>query len=358
MTANGWLQILFYSVLLLARRRSRWACTWSGCTTARCAGSRRSSGSSTACAASIPRRTSTGPAMPGACCSSASRRMLLTYVVLRLQHVLPLNPQGLPAVPDRQAFETAASFTTNTNWQSYVGRVDDVVLLADDAARVPQLRVGGGRHGGRGGAGRAASRAARRGRLGNFWVDLVRGTLYVLLPLSLVLALILVQQGVIQNFKPYLEVTTLEGAKQTIAMGPGGEPGERSSSSAPTAAASSTPTRRIRSRTRRRGPTSWSMFAIFVIPPALTYTLRPDGEEPGSTAGRCGRRCSSLFFGGVTTAYWAEARGNPIHAARGVDVVASADEPRRQHGGQGGPLRHRQLRAVRHGHDRRLVRRP
>ena len=151
--------------------------------------------------------------------------MLLTYVALRLQHLLPLNPQRLPAVPDRQAFETAASFTTNTNWQSYGGEttmsyfsqmtqlafhnfVSAAVGIAVAVALV-----------------RGIARRVGAGRLGNFWVDLVRGTLYVLLPLSLVLALVLVQQGVIQNFKPYLDVTTLEGAKQTHRDGPGGEPG-------------------------------------------------------------------------------------------------------------------------------------
>ena len=117
--------------------------------------------------------------------------MLLTYVVLRLQHVLPLNPQAMPAVPDRQAFETAASFTTNTNWQSYGGEttmsyfsqmtqlafhnfISAAVGMAVAVALV-----------------RGIARRGRRGRrIGNFWVDLVRGTLYVLLPLSLVVALI------------------------------------------------------------------------------------------------------------------------------------------------------------------------
>ena len=79
--------------------------------------------------------------------------MLLTYAILRLQHVLPLNPQGLGAVTDRQAFETAASFTTNTDWQSYAGEVDDVVPVADDAARGPQLHLRRRRHGARRGAG-------------------------------------------------------------------------------------------------------------------------------------------------------------------------------------------------------------
>src|SRR5262245_51334208 len=145
--------------------------------------------------------------------------MLLTYLVLRLQAVLPLNPAHMPAVPDRQAFETAASFTTNTNWQSYSGEstmsyLSQMTQLAfhNFASAAVGMAV----------AVAFVRGVARRsaGRLGNFWVDLVRCTLYVLLPLSLVVALIMTQQGVIQNFKPYLELTTLEGAKQTIAMGP------------------------------------------------------------------------------------------------------------------------------------------
>ncbi|MEQ1693130.1 MAG: potassium-transporting ATPase subunit KdpA, partial [Gemmatimonas sp.] len=148
--------------------------------------------------------------------------MLLTYVALRLQHLLPLNPQQLPAVVDRQAFETAASFTTNTNWQSYVGETTmsyfsqmtqlafhNFISAAVGIAVAVALVRGIARRG-----------EQARGRLGNFWVDLTRGTLYVLLPLSLVFSLVLVQQGVIQNFDPYLDITTLEDAKQTIAMGP------------------------------------------------------------------------------------------------------------------------------------------
>ncbi len=148
--------------------------------------------------------------------------MLLTYAVLRLQHLLPLNPQHLGAVVDRQAFETAASFTTNTNWQSYSGEstmsyfsqmtqlaFHNFVSGALGIAVAVALVRGIARRGGE-----------ARGRLGNFWVDLTRGTLYVLLPLSLVMALALVQQGAIQNFKSYVEVTTLEGVKQVLAMGP------------------------------------------------------------------------------------------------------------------------------------------
>ena len=145
--------------------------------------------------------------------------MLLTYAALRLQHLLPLNPQKFPGVTSRQSFETAASFTTNTNWQSYSGE-----STMSYFSQMTQLAF---HNFASAAVGMAIAVAVVRGlvrrsagKLGNFWVDTVRGTLYVLLPLSLLLSLVLVQQGVIQNFKAYLDITTLEGAKQTLAMGP------------------------------------------------------------------------------------------------------------------------------------------
>jgi potassium-transporting ATPase potassium-binding subunit len=250
--------------------------------------------------------------------------MLLTYLALRAQHLLPLNPQQLPAVPDRQAFETAASFTSNTNWQSYSGEVTMSYL-----SQMSQLAF----HNFTSAAvGMALAVAlvrgiARRsaGRLGNFWADLVRGILYVLLPISLVLALIMVQQGAIQNFAPYLEVTTLEGAKQTIAMGPvasqeaikqlGTNGGGFFNANAAHPFENPTPWSNF-----------WSMFAIFAIPSALTYLLgRMVNRQRHGWA--VWAAMFILFFAGVTTAYWAEARGNPIHAARGVDVVTTAANP-------------------------------
>ena len=145
--------------------------------------------------------------------------MLLTYIALRLQALLPLNPQGMAALPPRQAFETAASFTTNTNWQSYSGEstmsyLSQMMQLAFHNFVSSAVGMGVAVALVRGISRRSA------GKLGNFWVDTVRGTLYVLLPFSLVFALLLVQQGAIQNFRPYVELTTLEGAKQVLAMGP------------------------------------------------------------------------------------------------------------------------------------------
>jgi K+-transporting ATPase ATPase A chain len=253
--------------------------------------------------------------------------MLLTYVVLRLQHVLPLNPQGLAAVTDRQAFETSASFTTNTNWQSYVGEqvmsyfsqmtqlaFHNFASAAVGVAVAVAFVRGIARRGGE-----------AKGRIGNFWVDLVRGTLYVFLPLCLVLSLLFVQQGMIQNFKPYLEVTTLEGAKQTIAMGPvasqeiikqlGTNGGGFFNANAAHPFENPTPWTNF-----------WSMFTIFMIPSALTYLLgRMVGRQRHGWA--VWAAMFVLFFGGVTTAYWAEARGNPIHAERGLDLATTAVNP-------------------------------
>jgi K+-transporting ATPase ATPase A chain len=250
--------------------------------------------------------------------------LLLTYAALRLQHLLPLNPQGLAAVPARQSFETAASFATNTNWQSYAGETTMSYL-----SQMTQLAV----HNFTSAAvGMALAVAlvrgiARRsaGRLGNFWADLVRGTLYVLLPLSLVVALVMAQQGVIQNLDPYLQVTTLEGGRQTIAMGP-----VASQEAIKQLGTNGGGFFNANAAHPFENPTPWtnfcSMVAIFAIPSAFTYLLgRMVRNQRHGWA--LWAAMLVLFLGGVTTAYWAEARGNPIHAARGVDVVASAGNP-------------------------------
>jgi K+-transporting ATPase ATPase A chain len=250
--------------------------------------------------------------------------MLLTYVVLRLQHLLPFNPQALPAVTDRQSFETAASFTTNTNWQSYSGEStmsyfsqmtqlafhNFMSAAAGVAVAVAVIR-GIARH--------------SAGKLGNFWTDLVRGTLYLFLPLCLLFALFLLQQGVIQNFKPYLTVTTLEGAKQVIAMGP---------------VASQEVIKQLGTNGGGffnanaahpfENPTPWSnflsLFMIFAIPSALVYAF---GRMVKNVRHGWAVWAAMflLFIGGTTVTYWAEARGNPIHAARGIDVATSDVNP-------------------------------
>jgi potassium-transporting ATPase potassium-binding subunit len=250
--------------------------------------------------------------------------MLFTYAGLRLQHLLPLNPQHLGPVVDRQAFETAASFTTNTNWQSYSGETtmsyfSQMTQLAFHNFMSAAVGVAVAVALARGIVRRSA------GRLGNFWVDLVRGTLYLFLPLSALLALLFVQQGVIQTFGHYVTVTTLEGAKQVLAMGP-----VASQEAIKQLGTNGGGFFNANSAHPFENPTPWTnfwqMLAIFAIPAALTYTY-----------GRMAKNAKHgwalwvamyvLFASGVTTAYWAEARGNPIHAARGVDIVASATNP-------------------------------
>ena len=145
--------------------------------------------------------------------------MGLTYAILRLQHLLPLNPAGMGVVVPHLAFNTAMSFTTNTNWQSYGGEstmsyLSQMVALVMhnffSAAVGISVAVA-----------LVRSLAMKEGKgIGNFWADMIRCNLYLLLPLSIVFALVLISQGMIQNFMPYQDVTTLEGAKQTIAMGP------------------------------------------------------------------------------------------------------------------------------------------
>lgn len=253
--------------------------------------------------------------------------MLLTYTVLRLQGMLPLNPQNLAAVPDRQAFETAASFTTNTNWQSYSGEstmsylsqmtqlaLHNFISAAVGMAVAVAFVRGIARQGGE-----------ARGRLGNFWTDLTRGTLYVLLPLALLSALFLVQQGVIQTLQPYVELTTLEGLKQTLAMGPvasqetikqlGTNGGGFFNANASHPFENPTPFTNF-----------WSMLAIFIIPSALVYMF---GRVVRNTrhAWSIWAAMFLLFFAGTATTYWAEARGNPLHAAHGLDVATTGENP-------------------------------
>ncbi|MBE3586190.1 MAG: potassium-transporting ATPase subunit KdpA [Thermoanaerobacter sp.] len=145
--------------------------------------------------------------------------MALLFLLQLTQGLLPLNPQGFGAVKWDLAFNTAASFVTNTNWQAYSGE-STMSYLTQMAGLTVQNFVSAA-------TGMAVAVALIRGlarrtarTIGNFWVDLTRSVLWILLPISVVGALFLVSQGVIQNLKPYLTVQTLEGARQTIAMGP------------------------------------------------------------------------------------------------------------------------------------------
>lgn len=148
---------------------------------------------------------------------------LLGIIVLMLiqmtQAWLPLNPQGLPNVVWHSALNTAVSFVTNTNWQGYSGEVTMSYLTQMIGLTVQNFLSAA--------CGIAVAVALIRGvarrnsnSIGNFWVDTVRTTLYILLPICVIFTLVLVGQGVVQNFSPYMEVTTLEGLKQVIGLGP------------------------------------------------------------------------------------------------------------------------------------------
>jgi K+-transporting ATPase ATPase A chain len=322
MTANGWLQILFYAVLLLALTKPlgvymlrvydgsmRWLAPVERAIYRVCG--------------IDPAEDQHWTRYAGSLLFFSAVSMLVTYVAFRLQHVLPLNPFNRAAVPDRQAFETAASFTSNTNWQSYSGET-----MLSYFSQMTQLTFHNftSAAAGMATAVALARGIARRsaGRIGNFWTDLVRGALYILVPLSFVLALVLVQQGVLQNFKAPVSVTTVEGATQVLSMGP---------------AASQIAIKQLgtngggfwnaNSAHPHENPTPLTnfveMFAILIISAALVYTFgRIVNNRKHAWA--LWTAMFVLFAGGVTTAYWAESRGNPIHAARGVDVVASATQ--------------------------------
>ena len=140
---------------------------------------------------------------------------LFTYAILRLQHLLPLNPQHLGPLSPHLAFNTAVSFTTNTNWQSYVGETTMSYfsqMVALTMHNFVSAAVGIG-------IAAALVRAIARHSaqtLGNFWVDLVRVTYYLLLPICLVFAVFLVSQGMIQNFKPYTKAKLVEPYKISV----------------------------------------------------------------------------------------------------------------------------------------------
>jgi K+-transporting ATPase ATPase A chain len=323
MTTNGWLQILFFSlcVLLVAKPLGLYLVKVYDGSMGWLRPLERAIYSISGVNAAEDQHW-TRYAAAALLFSAAS--MLFTYLALRLQAMLPLNQQHLANLPDRQAFETAASFTTNTNWQSYSGEVAMSYL-----SQMTQLAF---HNFVSAGVGMAAAVALVRGvtrrsagKLGNFYVDLVRGTLYLLLPLSFVIAFVLVQQGVIQNFKPYLTINTLEGARQIIAMGP-----VASQETIKQLGTNGGGFFNANSAHPFENPTPWtnfwSVFMIFMIPSGMVYMFGRMAKNQRH-AWAVWAAMFLLFFAGITTAYWAEARGNPIHAARGIDVVASAANP-------------------------------
>ena len=275
--------------------------------------------------------------------------MLVLYLIERMQRFLPWNPQHLAGVPPALAFNTAASFTTNTNWQSYTPETT-MSYFTQMAGLAYHNWISAA-------AGMALAIAFIRGitrreqkTIGNFWVDLIRGTLWILAPLCLVGALVLVSQGVVQNLKPY-DTVQLVDPYQTPQLGSDGKP---------IIAADGKPVMQtVTQQVIAQGPTAsqeiikelgtngggffnansshpfenptpltnfLEMLCILAIPSAFTYTL---GKMTGSA--RHGWAVWSamalLFLAGVTTAYWAEARGNPLLTSAVLRSSPSAISP-------------------------------
>ncbi|RKI45472.1 potassium-transporting ATPase subunit KdpA [Corallococcus sp. AB004] len=245
--------------------------------------------------------------------------LVVLYALQRLQHVLPLNPQGLPAVGPALAFNTAASFVANTNWQSYAG--ESTMSYATQMLGLTWQNFVSAATGL--GVALALARGLTRrpgpeGRktLGNFWVDLVRGTLYVLLPLSFLAALFFVSQGVLQNLAPYPEHTTVEGVKQTLAFGP-----VASQEAIKMLGTNGGGFFNANSAHPFENPTPLTnlvqLLLIFVLPAGLTYTY---GKMTGDT--KQGwvlfAAMSVLFLVGATASYAAESQPNPALASATV----------------------------------------
>lgn len=238
------------------------------------------------------------------------------YALQRMQNILPLNPQGFDGVPPDLAFNTSVSFITNTNWQNYAGEttmshlsqmlgltVHNFVSAATGLAMAFALVRGFSR--------------AESTTVGNFWVDLTRSTLYVLLPLSIIVALVLVALGVPQTLVGSVEATTLEGAKQIISIGP-----MASQEAIKELGTNGGGFFNANSAHPFESPNAWSnmleIWALLVIPFATAFAF-------GRTVFdfRQGRAIAVTMFivlaAGVLVAYWAEANGNPLLAAIGVD---------------------------------------
>jgi K+-transporting ATPase ATPase A chain len=264
--------------------------------------------------------------------------LLLTYAIERLQHAIPLwNPQHLAAVEPYLAWNTAASFTTNTNWQSYVPEQTMSYLTQMAGLATHNFWSAA--------TGMALAIAFIRGiarreskKLGNFWVDLTRGTLWVLLPICMVYALALVSQGAIQNLKPYDTVTLVE--PQTVtAPGTDGKPVTTTVTTQTIAQGPLASQEAIKMLGTNGGgfmnansshpfenPTPLTnllqMLSIFLIPAGLTVTL---GRMVGSPKHGWAVfwAMAVLWFAGVATCYWAESQPNPL--LHGVDQrVATA----------------------------------
>ena len=279
--------------------------------------------------------------------------VLAVYATQRLQDILPLNPQGLAAVSPDSAFNTAISFLTNTNWQGYGGESTMSYLVQMAGLAVQNFFSAA--------AGMAVLVALIRGfarhtveTIGNFWVDVTRSIIYILLPIATVLALVMVSQGVIQNLSAYQTVSTVETITyDTPKMDAAGNPikdtagnpiTEKATTKEQVIALGPVASQEAIKQLGTNGggffnansahpfenPTPFSnflaMLAMFIIPAALCYTF---GSMVGDT--RQGwailAAMTLLFVGFLAVTEYAEQQGNPAFAALGVDQSASATQP-------------------------------
>jgi potassium-transporting ATPase potassium-binding subunit len=241
--------------------------------------------------------------------------MILLFAILKLQGGLPLNPQGFDGMESWLAFNTAVSFVTNTNWQNYGGETT-LSHFSQMAGLTVQNFLSAA-------TGIAVAFAFIRGfarssisTIGNFWVDATRVTLYLLLPLCIVLSIIYVALGVPQTLVGSVDATTLEGAKQTLALGP-----VASQLSIKMLGTNGGGFFNVNSAHPFENPTAVTnyiqMLSIFVIGAGLTVLFgKAVGKERQGWALLAAMVI--LFVGGVTLTYFAEAGGNPIHHALGV----------------------------------------
>lgn len=272
---------------------------------------------------------------------------LFTYAILRLQHLLPLNPQGLGPLSPHLAFNTAVSFTTNTNWQSYAGESTMSYLSQMVALTVHNFASGAVGIGIAAAFVRALARHSAK-TLGNFWVDLVRVTYYLLLPICLVFAVFLVSQGMIQNFKPYTKAKLVEPYKisvekkndkgesvlgadgkavmveqivdeQTIVQGP-----MASQVAIKMLATNGGGYVNANAAHPFENPSPLTnflqMLSIFAIGSGLTYYLgrMVKNQRHGWSVWAA---MMTLFLAGVLVCWWAESAGNPIHHKLGVALA-------------------------------------
>ncbi|HET9067852.1 MAG TPA: potassium-transporting ATPase subunit KdpA, partial [Amaricoccus sp.] len=312
MTVNGWLQIALFCALVaaLARPLGGWLV-------------RALEGAPTAVERALYRAAAIDPREEQGWLGYALALLafnlaglLLLYALQRLQGVLPLNPAGFPGVPPELAFNTAVSFVTNTNWQNYGGEttmshltqmagltVQNFLSAATGIAVAVALV-------------RGFARASAR-KVGNFWADLTRITLFVLLPLATVLALALVATGMPQTLAASIDATTVEGAHQAIATGP-----VASQVAIKMLGTNGGGFFNVNAAHPFENPGALAnllqMVAIFALGAALTNVFgRMVGDERQGWAilGAMG----VLFLAGVAVTYWAEAAGNPLVHALGID---------------------------------------